>query len=313
MTTVHRTSPQNFAGLEFVRAWPERILEWEAAGLDEPLELHLTDAPAVGDERGVFLLLHGEPSWSVLYEQWIARLTSAGFRCVAPDLAGFGRSDKPTDDAWYSYERHCASLRHIIESLDLGRVHLVVQDWAGPIGLRCLVDDPDRFARAFIFNTWLHRDDFPYSDGVRLWRQMAMDPDALGGDMPTGRIVAGTMRRDHADRARIEAAFDAPFDGPASKAGARAFPAMIPFGAPEVGGAAEQARCDAALAAWVGCPVHLAFGDADPVFPYEQAEAWATRIPGATLDRIPDAGHFVQFDAPEDCLAVIGRRLGLAV
>ncbi|MFM8971935.1 MAG: alpha/beta fold hydrolase, partial [Actinomycetota bacterium] len=79
-------------------------------------------------------VLHDEPSWSLLYERWIPRLTAAGFRCVAPDLAGFGRSDKPTDDAWYSYERHCASIRHVIEV-----EHLVVQDWAGPIGLRQLV------------------------------------------------------------------------------------------------------------------------------------------------------------------------------
>jgi len=312
VTTVHRTSPQNFAGIEFVRAWPERVVTWDG-GLAEPLELHLTDAPAAGDEQGVFLLLHGEPSWSLLYEQWIPRLTAAGFRCVAPDLAGFGRSDKPTDDTWYSYERHCASVRHIVEALDLRRIHLVVQDWAGPIGLRCLVDDPGRFDRVFIFNTWLHRDDFPYSEGVRLWRRMAMDPDALGGDMPTGRIVAGTMRREHADPEWVAAAFDAPFDGYASKAGARAFPAMIPFGEPVVGGAIEQARCDAALAAWTGAPIHLAFGDADPVFPFEQAEAWVARIPGATLDRIPGAGHFVQFDAPGDCLAVIARRLGLTI
>ena len=313
MTVVHRTSPANFAAIDFVRAWPERIIEWDAPEIDAPLALHVTDAPAEGAERGTFLLLHGEPSWALLYERWIPRLTAAGFRCVAPDLAGFGRSDKPTDDAWYSYERHCASIRSVIEVLDLDRIHLVVQDWAGPIGLRQLVDDPDRFERVFIFNTWLHRDDFPYSDGVRWWREAAMNADALGGDMPTGRIVAGTMRREHADPSAIEAGFDAPFDGFASKAGARAFPAMIPFGAPEVGGATEQARCDAALTTWSGAPVHIAFGDADPVFPFEQAEAWVPRIPGATLDRIEGAGHFVQFDAPDDCLEIIGRRLGTAI
>jgi haloalkane dehalogenase len=313
MTAVHRTSPANFAAIDFVRAWPDRIVEWDAPDVDVPLELHVTDAPAVGEERGTFLLLHGEPSWSLLYERWIPRLTAAGYRCVAPDLAGFGRSDKPTDDAWYSYERHCAAVRHIIGTLELDRIHLVVQDWAGPIGLRQLVDDPDRFARTFIFNTWLHRDDFPYSDGVRWWREAAINGDALGGDMPTGRIVAGTMRRVHPDPAAVEAAFDAPFDGYDSKAGARAFPAMIPFGAPEVGGAVEQARCDAALVAWTGCPIHIAFGDGDPVFPYEQAEAWAARIPGATLDRIEQAGHFVQYDAPDDCLTIIGRRLDLAI
>ena len=313
MVPVVRTSPSNFADVPFAAAWPTRVVDWDAPEVDGTLGIHVTDAPADGTERGTFLLLHGEPSWALLYERWIPRLTAAGYRCVAPDLPGFGRSDKPTEDSWYSYERHCAALRAVVHALDLRDVHLVVQDWAGPIGLRQAVDEPERFARILILNTWLHRDDFPYSDGVRWWREAAMDPTVLGGDMPTGRIVAGTMRRQHADPDAIAAGFDAPFDGPETKAGARAFPAMIPFGSPEVGGAVEQARCERALAEWTGCPIHVAFGDADPVFPYEQAEAWAARIPGATLDRIPDAGHFVQADAPEDCLEVIARRMGIAV
>lgn len=312
MVPVVRTPSSQFAGLAFVDDWPTRVVTWDAPAIDGSLAIHATDAPAAGEERGTFLLLHGEPTWALLYERWIPRLTAAGYRCVAPDLPGFGRSDKPTDDAWYSYERHCEALRAVIAEMDLRDVHLVVQDWGGPIGLRQAVDDPDRFARILILNTWLHRDGFPYSDGVRWWREAAMDPAALGGDMPVGRIVAGTMRREHDDLEAIAAGFDAPFDGPESKAGARAFPAMIPFGAPEVGGATAQARCDAALAAWRGCPIHLAFGDADPVFPFEQAEAWADRIPGATLDRIEGAGHFVQVDAPDDCLAVIARRMEVA-
>lgn len=311
MVEVIRTPSSNFSGIGFVDAWPTRVLAWDAPETDGPLDIHVTDAPAIGEERGTFLLLHGEPTWAVLYERWIPRLAAAGYRCVAPDLPGFGRSDKPTDDGWYSYERHCAAIRTVITELDLHDVRLVVQDWGGPIGLRQAVDDPARFAGILILNTWLHRDGFPYSDGVRWWREAAMDPASLGGDMPTGHIVAGTMRRVHDDLPAIAAAFDAPFDGPESKAGARAFPAMIPFGAPEVGGAAAQARCDAALATWTGCPVHVAFGDADPVFPYEQAEVWAARIPGATLDRIAGAGHFVQVDAPDDCLAVIARRMGI--
>jgi haloalkane dehalogenase len=298
----------SFDDIPFHRAHPVTVLPWQPEGDADTVHLHVVDAPAVGDERGTFLLLHGEPSWSALYEQWIPQLTAAGYRCVAPDQPGFGRSDKPTDDEWYTYERHVEAVRHVIHALDLQHIHLVVQDWAGPIGLRQAVDEPARFDRIFIFNTWLHRDDFPYSDGVKMWRQMAVDPNALGGDMPTGRIVAGTMRREH-DFETVRAMFDAPFDGADTKAGARAFPTMLPWVQPERGGAAQQQRCHEALLQWSHCPVHVAFGDADPVFTFEQAEAWAAAIPGATLDRIPGAGHFVQYDAPDDCLRIITTRL----
>lgn len=311
MTAVHHTPPANFDDVPFHRAYPTHVVHWDAPDVDEPIALHVVDAPAVGDERGTFLLLHGEPSWSVLYEQWIPRLTALGFRCVAPDQPGFGRSDKPTDDDWYTYERHVAAVRHVVDTLDLRHIHLVVQDWAGPIGLRQAVDQPDRFARLFVFNTWLHHEGYEYGDGVRWWRQAAVDPEQFGGDMPTGRIVAGTMRRDDHDRALVTAVFDAPFDGFDSKAGARAFPAMLPFAEPERGGAAQQQRCHEALLAWTHCPVHVAFGDADPVFPYERGEAWAEAIPGATIDRIEQAGHFVQYDAPLDCLRIIEGHLGL--
>ncbi len=300
-----RTQDSNFAAVPFASAWPVTVLNWDAPGIDGGLALHVVDAPCEGEELGTFLLLHGEPSWSHLYEEWIPRLTAAGYRCIAPDLPGFGRSDKPTDQSWYSYERHCEAIRYVIESLDLSSISLVVQDWAGPIGLRQAVDAPYRYSQIFIFNTWLHHSEFEYSDGVKWWHDAAGNPDQLGGDMPTGRIVAGTMRREH-NYEIVQAAYDAPFDGYDSKAGARAFPAMIPFWAPEVGGAQQQQqRCYDALVNWNSSPIHFAFGDADPVFPYEQAELWSSKVQGATLDRIAGAGHFVQFDAPQDCLGVI--------
>ncbi len=315
---VVRPTEEQFADVEFARRHPCRHLDWAVEPFEAPLRLAVIDEPAVapangladGAPNGVFLLLHGEPSWSALYEQWIPALCAAGYRCVAVDLPGFGRSDKPTDDTWYRYERHVAAVAHVIDTLDLRDIHLVVQDWAGPIGLRQLVDRPERFARTFVFNTWLHHDGHHYGDGVRRWRAMAIDPDRFGDDMPTGRIVAGTMRRPGHDLAALTAVYDAPFGSREAKAGARAFPTMLPFAEPERGGASEQARCHAALCAAPPCPMHLAFGDADPVFPYEQGEVWAAQIPGATIDRIPGAGHFVQADAPQDCLEVIWRRLG---
>lgn len=307
---VVRPDDAQFETVPFAHSYPCRYVEWPVEPFPEPLRLAVVDQAAQGHELGVFLLLHGEPSWSALYEGWIPDLTAAGYRCVAVDLAGFGRSDKPTDDDWYSYERHVASIAHVLEVLDLHQVHLVVQDWAGPIGLRQLVDQPERFARVFIFNTWLHRPDYPYGDGVRAWRSAAVDPDRLGGDMPTGRIVAGTMRRPEHDRDALQAVYDAPFTTVASKAGARAFPTMLPFADPQRGGALQQERCDAVLSSGPPCPVHVAFGDADPVFPFEAGEALAARIPGATLDRIAGAGHFVQADAPHDCVEIVLRHLG---
>ena len=312
-TALVRPDDAQFADVPFADAHPATYVDWPGEGLDGPARLAVIDVAPAGEPAGTFLLLHGEPSWSALYERWIPRLVAAGYRCVAVDLPGFGRSDKPVDDDWYTYERHCAAMAHVIGELDLTDVHLVVQDWAGPIGLRQAVDSPDRFSRIFVFNTWLHHSGYEYSDGVRWWRGSATDPSKLGGDMPTGGVVMGAMRRQDHDAPAVLRLFDAPFTTYESKAGARAFPTMLPFAQPERGGATQQERCRVAFRTWDACPVHLAFGDGDIVFTYEQAEQWAAEIPGATLDRIPDAGHFVQYDAPDDCLAVIARHVGRAI
>ena len=137
---------------------------------------------------------------------------------------------------------------------------------------------------------------------------MAIDPAALGGDMPTGAIIGMTLQRSHEDKDQIIAAFDAPYTGYASKAGARRFPFCIPFGEPELGDAVEQEEARIALRS-ITIPVHLAFGDADPIFTWEWAQQWAAEIPGATLDRIEQAGHFLQIDAGADVVAVIRSRI----
>jgi haloalkane dehalogenase len=297
------------ADVPFVRTDDARFegIGWDRspAYLEHPdgLRQHYVDARPDGAERGTFLLLHGEPTWAYLYREWIGPLVADGFRVVAPDHLGFGRSDKPTDDDWYTIARHREALGRLVQALDLRAVHLVVQDWGGPIGLMNAVDDRDRYARLFLLNTWLHDDDFDYGEGIRWWRQAALDPDQLGGDMPTGAIVAGTVQRADVDRAAVAAAFDAPFPDAASKAGARRFPFCIPFGEPELGEAERQAAARAALRGW-DVPKHLVFGDADPIFTWAWAERWAAEL-GATLDRIPGASHFVQLEAPDDCLRAI--------
>lgn len=291
-----RTPDERFAGFPFA----PRYLDWNG------LRIHtLDEGPRDGQP---VLLVHGEPTWCALYAGVIPRLAAAGYRCIAPDHVGFGRSDKVVDDEWYVIERHCEALRHVVETLDLRDAVLVVQDWGGPIGLRQAVDMPERFARIAILNTWLHHEGFEYSEGIRSWRAMATDPARLGGDMPTGRIVAGTLRRPGHDLAAVAALYDAPFPDARFKAGARRFPWCIPFAEPEAGNASDQERCFRALPK-LGKPVHVAFGDADPVFPFAWGERWAASIPGATLDRIASAGHFVQQDAPDDLAEILLRRL----
>jgi haloalkane dehalogenase len=297
-----RTPGERFASLA---DWPFVPHYVEIDGL----RVHYVDE---GD-RGAppVLLTHGEPTWCYLYRHWVAPLTGAGFRVIAPDHVGFGRSDKVTDESWYTIERHVAIQRALIEQLDLRAITLFCQDWGGPISLRNACDMPERYERLFIANTWLHHEGYEYSDGVRLWRQLATDPQQLGGDMPTGRIVAGTLRRGGHDKAAVVAAYDAPFSGVDSKAGARRFPWCIPFAEPEAGGAAWQQRCHDRLARWEG-PVHFVWGDADEVFPIDGGRRWAAVVPDATFDPITGAGHFLQEDAPADCVAVLLARAGRA-
>jgi haloalkane dehalogenase len=255
----------------------------------------------------VALLVHGMPTWGYLYHTMIPPLLAAGYRIVAPDHPGFGRSDKPTDDNWYRTSRHVESLRQLIETLDLKRITLFVHDWGGPIGLRQVVEMPDRFARLAIMNTWLHHDGFTYNDGVRWWREAAADPAQYGGDMPTGQIVAAGLGREGHDKEAVAAAYDAPFEGVESKAGARRFPVCLPFGDPELGDAALQARDYEALPK-LAMPKHVLFGDADLTFTTEWGRQWAEQL-GATFDIIPGAGHFCQEDAGADVVeAFLARR-----
>jgi haloalkane dehalogenase len=303
---ILRTPDERFDLPDF--PFTPNYIEWNGMRLH-----HLDEGPEDGP---VFLLMHGEPTWSYLYRNWIPALVARGYRCIAPDHPGFGRSDKPTDKAWYTIERHIEALRHRIEVLDLQRINLVVQDWGGPIGLRQLCDMPERFERVFILNTWLHHAEMEYNDGAKAWRQMALDPNVFGTDIPTGRIVANTGRRDGHDKAAQEVAYDAPFPSVEYKAGPLRFPYCIPMDDPSdvdgdhlrAGNAVDQQRCYDVLQE-LSLPKHIIFGDADPVFPFDWAEQWHGTLKGSTLDRIPGAGHFVQEDAPEDCLAAIFKYL----
>jgi len=248
------------------------------------LRLHYVD-----EGRGApVLLLHGEPTWSFLYRTIVPHVVSAGARAVAPDYLGFGKSDKWTDDRHYSYAMHVRTIERLVTALDLARLTVVVQDWGGPIGLGVATRHPGRVARLVILNTGLFSGDEPLGDGLQAWRTYA----ARTPDLPAGLIV----RRAAADRSRVTdaivAAYDAPFPDLASKAGARAFPAMIPT-RPEDPGAREMAETRAALGR-CALPTLLLWSDQDRVFTLSAGRRFAEIFPGAAFRVIEGAGHFLQ-------------------
>ncbi len=259
------------------------------------MRLHYVD-----EGRGApVLLLHGEPTWSFLYRRIIPHVVAAGARAVAPDYLGFGRSDKWTEESRYTYAMHVATIEQVVDTLDLRGVTLVVHDWGGPIGLRVATRRPDRVARLVVLNTGLFAGDEPLSEGLVAWRAYA----ARTPDLPAGQLV----RRAAADRSRVTddivRAYDAPFPDLASKAGARAFPALIPTG-PEDPGAREMAETRAALARWAP-PAIILWSDQDRVFPVEAGRRFAAMIPGSAFRVIAGAGHFLQEEQGDQ----IGREI----
>jgi len=306
MVDVYRTPDTVFAALSDFPFEPN-YLEWDG------LRTHYVDEGP--REAPVMLLVHGEPTWSYLYRKMIPPLLAAGYRCVAPDHIGFGRSDKVTNDNWYVTERHVERLAGLIERLDLRDMTVVVQDWGGPIGLINAVAMPDRVSRLAILNTWLHHDGYEYSKGARAWRDAATNRYWLAWtrhNLPVGAIVRRSLARPIADPDALENAYELPFTGSIpAKAGARRFPWCLPFAEPEAGGAARQAQAFEALKQWQK-PAHIIFGAADPVFTPKWGAQWAKMIPGATFDEIEQAGHFCQEDAGGEIVARLLRRIDAA-
>ncbi|HAS09749.1 MAG TPA: hypothetical protein DCS55_04400, partial [Acidimicrobiaceae bacterium] len=230
-------------------------------------------------------------TWSYLYRNVIPTLAAAGYRCIAPDHIGFGKSDKVTEDDWYTLDAHVTTLQDFIQELDLTQITLLCQDWGGPNGLITAVDLPDRFQRLVVMNTWLHHDDYEYTDQLRNWNTLSQTPGFDFG------VVGFQMAPWSVDEApTLQAAYAAPFTDEASKTGARRWPWMLPFAEPEAGGADRQAAAHAALADWDG-PVNVIFGDSDGVFTAEWGQQFADHL-GATFDLLPGVGHFVQETGP---------------
>jgi len=282
------TTPENrFDGLHGWNFAPNRLQIHDADGT--PLSVHYVDeGPRTADP---VLLLHGEPSWAYLYRNIIPALAAAGHRAVAPDLIGFGRSDKPADRSDYTYERHVAWMSAWLTGLDLKEITLFCQDWGGLIGLRLVAAFPERFKAVAIANTGLPTGS-GFSEAFNAWLAFSQNAPVL----PISMIVNGGCARDLT--AAELAAYDAPFPDESFKEGARQFPALVPI-TPEHRSVAENKAAWTALERFEK-PFVTAFSDGDPIT-RGGAEPFLTRVPGAlgqshvTLK----GGHFIQEDSPE--------------
>jgi haloalkane dehalogenase len=291
--SVYRTPEERFTELPGFGFAPNYVEQ-------DGLRLHYLDEGA-GDP---VLCLHGEPTWSFLYRKMIPVLVGAG-RVVAPDYFGFGRSDKPVEVGWYSFDRHYGSILRLVEELDLRGLTVVVQDWGGPIGLRLAVEYPGRVERLVIMNTGIGGGRPPSETWLR-FRDVVR---AAGGDFQAGRLIRTSAVRGLADE--VVAAYDAPFPVPESKAGVLAFPELVPT-EPEHPNTAPLMATREALRSWQK-PALVLFGDSDPIFAPGVAERIAEWIPGALpAELIENAGHFVQEDAGEEAAERIARFLRTA-
>src|ERR1700729_814407 len=251
------------------------------------------------------VFFHGEPTWSYLWRKVIPPVRDAGFRCLAPDLPGFGRSDKPTDLEWYSYDRHTAALTALLDELDVTGATVVVHDWGGPIGLRAAVESSERIDRLVILDTGLFTGHQPMNDAWNAFRDFV----ARTEDVPIGLLIRGACKRDPGEE--VIAAYERPFPNAASKAGARAFPLILPT-SPDMPGAEAGQRTLDALRADTR-PKLMLWADSAPVLPLETGRRFAAALGGELAHVIADASHFLQEDAGPEIGALIADWLGSGV
>lgn len=261
------------------------------------LRLHyLDEGPADADP---VLLLHGEPSWCYLYRKMIPLLVQAGHRVIAPDLIGFGRSDKPANRSDYTYQRHVDWARNVLTQLNLQHITLVCQDWGGLIGLRLLAEHPDRFDRAVAANTMLPTGDHDPGEAFLRWQQFSQETPVF----KVGSIIqSGTALEMPED---VVAAYDAPFPDESYKEGARQFPALVPTSPDDP--ATEPNRQAWKTLFTFEKPFLTAFSDKDPITA-AAAPVLRKLIPGCqgqAHTTIEDGGHFLQEDQGEALARVV--------
>jgi haloalkane dehalogenase len=295
-----RTPDERFAALPGFPFAPHYLTVPDGEGGE--LRVHYVDeGPPDADP---VLLMHGEPSWSFLYRKMIPVITEAGARVIAPDLVGFGRSDKPAQREDYTYQRHVDWIRSLLEQLDLQRTTLVGQDWGGLIGLRLVAEHPERFARVVAANTFLPTGDRHPGDAFLAWQKFSQETPTL----PVGGIVnggcVGTLPDD------VIAAYDAPFPDETFKEGARQFPLLVPT-SPDDPAAAPNRQAWEALSGFAK-PFLTAFSDSDPITGGAD-RVLQDHIPGTrgqAHTTLAGGGHFLQEDVGEDLAKVVVEFIG---
>jgi haloalkane dehalogenase len=289
MPDVFRTPDERFEGLpgyDFEPHWHEV----------DGLRLHYVDEGS-GDPVVCF---HGEPTWAYLYRKMLPPLTAAGHRVICPDYPGFGRSDKPTDRGWYTYDRHVQHMSDLLSQIDVRDATVVVQDWGGPIGLRWAVEHPDRVARLVIMNTGLFAGQV--NDAFMAWRNFA----ERNPDLPVAFVINSATATDVPEE--ILTAYEAPWPNAESKAGVAMFPLLVPT-EHDAPGAAEMRSVQEQLRSWEK-PTLVCFSDSDPIFTPKAGQRFVDLIPGAGELRVIDgAAHFLQEDRGEAIAAEINSFL----
>lgn len=292
---VLRTPDERFQGLPGFPFTPH-YLEVPSGDGDRLRVHYLDEGPKEGPP---VLMMHGEPSWCYLYRKMVLVIVDAGFRAVAPDLIGFGRSDKPAQREDYTYQRHVDWMEAFLLALDLRGVTLVCQDWGGLIGLRLVTAHPDRFASVVAANTFLPTGDNPPGEAFMRWREFSQTVP----DFPVGRIVKGGCVTELPPE--VVAAYDAPFPDDRYKAGARQFPLLVPI-SPDDPAAAANRQAWEVLRRW-DKPFLTAFADSDPITRGAD-RVLQSLIPGAKGQphtTITGAGHFLQEDKGEELARVV--------
>jgi haloalkane dehalogenase len=287
---VLRTPEERFANLPDYPFAPHYLDLAKAIGRTAEARMHYVD-----EGRGdPILCLHGEPSWSFLYRRMIPILKRRG-RVLAPDLFGFGKSDKFTERSDYSYEMHHDAVLGFIEALDLRNITLVCQDWGGLLGLQIAGQHPERFARLVIMNTALPTGEEQVGPGFMAWREYVANTP----DLPIGPLFGRAIIPEDRRTPEILAGYDAPYPDRSYKEGAQAFPSLVPI-APNDPGAAENRRAWQTLEQW-SKPCLVMAGDKDIVLGIPAGKIFERRIPTAgKLVVIENAGHFLQEDKGEE-------------
>jgi haloalkane dehalogenase len=289
--------------MEFLRTPDDRFVNLPGYNFEphyaeiDRMRMHYLDEGPRG--AAPVLLLHGEPSWCYLYRKMVPILAAKGHRVIAPDLIGFGRSDKPVRREDYSYQRHVDWMAAFVRALNLRDITLFGQDWGGLIGLRVLAEDPDRFARVVVANTGLPTGDSKPSEGFLRWRQYSQSTPKFHA----GGIVKGACQTELSPE--VIAAYDAPFPDDRYKAGAKQFPLLVPITPDDPASEANRTAWKV-LQRWTK-PLLTLFSDGDPVTaggerPFQRLVPGANGQPHVTIH---GAGHFLQEDKGEELAQVV--------